>query len=334
MKSGLLSVTALLAISQSTLAMKPENQGAPRYSFDPLSTTLIIAGMTAGSIYSAYNSEPTNTNEILLVVDDEPVNIRSVMKALYRSLALYYAKTPSTPTSEIAWMTTMRAVICATFLSAVNAAEEVTTGGGATRAAAWDFPLAAAHTACWDAYAVGPIDLKAASDAIPQEVLDAAKLAAQRAADEFVYRDTPFKYSEAGQAVYRAAERVFLNWLRDNIAIVVDAVFQNTLNALEERGDNVATTPFSIVPFVNEHFGNLKPEAMLFLAPWLVLIVPVNEIPPNHQSLFIDILDVAPQAEQFLLVKLDTGTVVHQLPHELVSSILSTLIGLVFPPAK
>jgi len=138
MKSTLLIIASALAISESSFAMEREHPG---YSIDPITATIAIAVATVSTICSVHTPPAqTNTNEILLIVDDEQLAAlqetgvavddesarnRNILTPLFRRLAsCYYAAGSSTPTLDLAWLLKMREVVCLTWIAAQTAAKD------------------------------------------------------------------------------------------------------------------------------------------------------------------------------------------------------------------
>jgi len=91
----------------------------------------------------------------------------------------------------------------------------------------------------------------------------------------------------------------------------------------------------ALVPFVNKHFGNLKEEEMIFLAPWLVLIVPFNAVPQVHHPLFrhLRVTLIWPQVAPLMLPQTEMGELA-VLPRELINLLLFTFFEVMGPQPR
>jgi len=366
MKSTLLIAATLLAISRPVSAMEREPQSGSGFPVDPISTAVVVAVTTVSTIYSAYNQDEPRPGEILLVVDAEQelAGPRNLMTKLCSKLAALYKPSHSTASRDLAWLYTVKGIFKiiekatdhaalgsagsaawnAAFNLAFNTSDSIDDAASEADAArllvkeATQNP-AARKDAFYDAHqavtkAVGCDEWYSAWNVFLDEANKVGWKAAREPAIGAVERGAT--HEEVGLIACQTAQKAILNWLFENINRMVEMVFPAYLKELDDNPDN---NPFAsneaLVPFVNEYFGNLQPEGILFVAPWLVLIVPINAVPQVHQPLFLHLraMLIWPRVSQLMLrdAKIEN---VSEIPWEIVEIILVTFFEVMGPQPR
>jgi len=206
----------------------------------------------------------------------EPEYIKELMEQLSPELQIFvFDNEVNTPAKQLAWFFTLRSIVTVAWNAAAAAAES-----------GFDTPWHAAAQATTDAaYACDFEDWVAAKKAAWSHANHFGGLAAGNAA-KYVLENggTP---RDRGIIDFRVAEWVVLNDVLKNIKSIFKATYQAALDELPKKIEN---NPFKShdrwLKFYNKYFAELSPEAMVFLAPWLVHIVQADGVTAPHQPLF------------------------------------------------
>lgn len=268
----------------------------------------MLLRLSVGLIFSLLAINPLHAEtfgtqeEVVQAAKDgkEPAYIKELMQALSKKLAVIAKnRGESDHSKDLAWLFSMRNVVILDNV-AYNAANHA--AGRWAQDAVLDFSSNTAWCAAWNA-AIGaasnPIPHSSVGEAADKAASTAVK-AAYNAAYQHAYKaakeaaDQAASLEESARLAYRAAEWATLNWLFENIESVANQVYSASLGVLSKLPK---TYPFEnkeqMTFFMKSQFGWLNSEAMIFLAPWLVHIVPLDTVPANHQPLFKELLGLS-----------------------------------------
>jgi len=210
------------------------------------------------------NAQVGTLEEVLQAAYDnneKPEHIKKLMIELSKGLdSVAYEKMLGTPEKQLAWFLTTGAIVTATAVATHGGCASLWDG-------AWDAALDSARNAAWPAinsYSTTYDTGKAAYNA----TLNIFMTPARDAASKFL-KDHDLEYEGEGVR-YRVAQWQVLNFLLTNINSITETVFETAEGTARDFAtDNPFESREKAGSYIQKHFGDLKPEVMLFLKPWL-----------------------------------------------------------------
>lgn len=239
----------------------------------------------------------------------EPAYIKELMARLSRKLHdIAREKGIASPKEKSAWLITMGAVLNASHKAVWNP----------TGDASFDAAHSASELAVWHP---GWIFARSVAGDVAGENTEIA-------IQNMLRQRTTIQQAEA--IAFREAEWLVLNFVFSNAENIVETIYEATLNALPEKPEkNPFDSREAFIQFYNQYFFRLSDNVMIFIAPWLISILPLDWIPEVCQPLFLrlsDFLNNWPTVSQFVFGRVDDNSLVHLLPKEVVWLVLMLAI--------